>query len=411
MSVLTSVYAGSERFLGACYSFPSMSAPEQVGRKLRVLISAGEASGDMHGAALLDELRRRLKSMNIELDSFGLGGERIRESGCETVVDANKVAVVGLAEVVRHLPGIYREFHRLLREVDVRKPDVAVLIDFPDWNLRLARELHKRGVPVVYYVSPQLWAWRKGRIQQIKKYVRKMLVIFPFEQKFYASNEVDAEFVGHPLAETDAPNSLPSSNVIALLPGSRRKEIQLNLPTMLRAAAQLKGYSFEIPCASTIDRGWIQSTLVSIKDRAGLANIAVELTGDARRTLAHARAAVVASGTATVEAAVIGTPFVMVYKVSPLTFAIGRRLVDVPHFGMVNLIAGRRVVPELIQKDFTPERVVQELRPLLEDSPGRAQMVRDLGEVRQKLAAGTSGRAAENAAKAVLEVATAGRKR
>src|SRR6266567_5059170 len=190
----------------------------------------------------------------------------MREAGCETVVDANRVAVVGLAEVVSHLPKIYREFHRLLREVDRRKPDVAVLIDFPDWNLRLAKELHKRGVPVVYYVSPQLWAWRKGRIKQIQKYVRKMLVIFPFEQEFYAEHKVDAKFVGHPLAELDSAAREVNANRIALLPGSRRKEILMNLPTILEAAAKLKGdFEFQIPCASTIDRGWMQTTVEGLQ--------------------------------------------------------------------------------------------------------------------------------------------------
>jgi lipid-A-disaccharide synthase len=389
-----------------------MSASSQNDRKIKVLISAGEASGEMYGAALLDSLRAQAAQGGQVIECFGLGGQRMREAGCETVIDANRVAVVGLAEVVSHLPQICGEFHKLLRAVDQRKPDVAVLIDFPDWNLRLAKQLHKRGIPVVYYVSPQLWAWRKGRIKQIQKYVRKMLVIFPFEQDFYAKNGVEAQFVGHPLAEIET--CVEASNHagpqrIALLPGSRRKEILMNLPTMLEAAAKLKGdYEFQIPCASTINREWMQSELDEVRRATvGAERLKIELTDDARATLAGARAAIVASGTATVEAAVIGTPMVMIYMVSPLTYFIGKNLVDVPHYGMVNLIAGGRVVPELIQKDFTAERVVAELEPLLADGARREQMLRDLHEVREKLRGTTEGKASENAARAVLEVAKA----
>jgi lipid-A-disaccharide synthase len=389
-----------------------MSASSQNDRKIKVLISAGEASGEMYGAALLDSLRAQAAQGGQVIECFGLGGQRMREAGCDTVIDANRVAVVGLAEVVSHLPQIYGEFHKLLREVDQRKPDVAVLIDFPDWNLRLAKQLHKRGIPVVYYVSPQLWAWRKGRIKQIQKYVRKMLVIFPFEQDFYAKNGVEAQFVGHPLAEIETRGEASNHaglQRIALLPGSRRKEILMNLPTMLEAAARLKGdYKFQIPCASTIHREWMQSELDEARRATvGAERLKIELTSDARTTLAGARAAIVASGTATVEAAVIGTPMVMIYMVSSLTYFIGKNLVDVPHYGMVNLIAGRRVVPELIQKDFTADRVVAELEPLLADGARREQMLRDLHEVREKLRGTTEGKASENAARAVLEVAKA----
>ena len=392
--------------------FQSMPATYQIERKtIKVLISAGEASGEMYGAALLDSLRAEAARSGQVIECFGLGGQRMREAGCDTVIDANRVAVVGLAEVVSHLPQIYGEFHKLLREVDQKKPDVAVLIDFPDWNLRLAKQLHKRGIPVVYYVSPQLWAWRKGRIKQIQKYVRKMLVIFPFEQDFYAKNGVEAQFVGHPLAEIEAAKDAaePHKHRIALLPGSRRKEIRMNLPTIVEAAARLKGdYEFQIPCASTIDREWMQSELDAVRRAtSGAERLKIELTQDARATLAGARAAIVASGTATVEAAVIGTPMVMIYMVSPLTYFIGKNLVDVPHYGMVNLIAGRRVVPELIQTDFTAERVVAELEPLLADGARREQMLRDLDEVREKLRGTTEGKASENAARAVLEVTKA----
>jgi lipid-A-disaccharide synthase len=365
----------------------------------------------MYGAALLDSLRAQAAQDGQVIECFGLGGQLMREAGCDTVIDANRVAVVGLAEVVSHLPQIYAEFHKLLREVDQKKPDVAVLIDFPDWNLRLAKQLHKRGIPVVYYVSPQLWAWRKGRIKQIQKYVRKMLVIFPFEQDFYAKSGVEAQFVGHPLAEIERAKDVsePHKHWIALLPGSRRKEIRMNLPTIIAAAAKLQGeYEFQIPCASTINSEWMQSLLNEVlRATSGAERLKIQLTQDARATLAGARAAIVASGTATVEAAVIGTPMVMIYMVSPLTYFIGKNLVDVPHYGMVNLIAGRRVVPELIQQDFTAERVVAELEPLLADGSRREQMLRDLHEVREKLRGTSKGKASENAAREVLEVAKA----
>lgn len=378
-------------------------------RPLRVLISAGEASGEMYGAALLDSLRRLAPECGYSsVECFGLGGELMRAAGCETIVDAHDVAVVGLFEVLSHLPKIYGEFHRLLAEVDRRKPDVAVLIDFPDWNFRLAKELHRRGIKVVYYVSPQLWAWRKGRIKLVQRDVSKMLVIFPFEQEFYRSHGVEAEFVGHPLGEVERP-ALPDNLAddrlrIALLPGSRRKEILMNLPIMLQAASLLpRGTEFLIPTASTINRDWL-SELVT--QHAGPVADSVTITSDARLTLAASRAAVVASGTATVEAAVIGTPFAMVYRLSPVTFALGKWLVNVPFFGMVNLIAERLVVPELIQDGFTPERVSSEVESLLEDGPRRSQMISDLAEVRARLRAGFEGRPADNAARAVLKLAS-----
>ena len=383
-------------------------------RPLRVLISAGEASGEMYGAALLEAMRRKSPERGIaDVECFGLGGQRMREAGCDTVVDARDVAVVGLTEVISNLPKIYREFHRLLSEVDRRRPDVAVLIDFPDWNFRLAKELHRRGIPVVYYVSPQLWAWRKGRLKLVQRYVSKMLVIFPFEQQFYASHGVAAEFVGHPLAEMQHRCSRDELALgygldaakpwIALLPGSRRKELRLNLPGVLGAASKLgTRYEFILPVASTLDAEWVREQIRLAQQPDGPS---VTLVSDARDALASSRAAIVASGTATVEAAVIGTPFVMIYRVSAMTYALGKRLVNVPFYGMVNLIAGREIVPEFIQHEFTAERVASELRQLIADGTRREQMIADLAEVRAKLRGGAAGAAAENAASAVFETA------
>jgi lipid-A-disaccharide synthase len=371
---------------------------------MRFLISAGEASGELYGAGLLDALRRRVPGAEF----FGVGGKRMRDAGFDTVVDAHKISVVGLAEVVTHLPMIRREFKRLVTEAAMRKPDAAILIDFPDFNLRLARELHKLNIPVIYYVSPQLWAWRQGRIRQVQKYVRKMLVIFPFEADFYRQHGVEAEYVGHPLADEPLPaisrerfaseNGLdPAKTWIALLPGSRRKEVVLNLPGVLDSARLLQqpDRQFILPVATSLDESWIRTL---VKEHF----LPIRLVHDARTALLHSRVGIVASGTATVEAALIGTPFVMIYRVTPLTYAIGRRLVKLTRFGMVNLIAGREVVPEFIQKEFRPGRVAAKVKEILEDSPTRATMLTDLSEVRQKLHPQGKITAAERAAEAVL---------
>ena len=374
---------------------------------MNVLISAGEASGEMYGAALLEALRRLSPE---PVNAFGLGGQRMREAGCDIVVDAKDVSVVGIAEVATHLPRIYREFHKLLREADRRKPQVAVLIDFPDFHFRLAKALHARGIPVVYYVSPQLWAWRRGRIKLVQRYVKKMLVIFPFEESFYRDHNVVVEFTGHPLGELSVdvdPRAEFAGRYaldlgkpwIGMLPGSRRKEVQMILPTLLEAAKILgPGYEYLLPVASTLETGWVQSQLLRIPGAPR-----VTLTSDARQTLLQSRAAMVASGTATVEAAVLGTPFVMVYRVAPLSWTLGRRLVKLTHFAMPNLIAGREVVRELVQRDFTAEAVAKEVAVLVEDGDRRRQVVRDLSEVRQHLQAGRNTEsAAERAARAVL---------
>jgi lipid-A-disaccharide synthase len=373
---------------------------------MQILLSAGEASGDTYGAQLVEALRR----LSPNAKFFGMGGEQMRGAGCELLVQAHEVAVVGLVEVLTHLPHIRRQFHRLVAEAERRRPDVAVLIDFPDFNLRLARELHRLGIPVFYFVSPQIWAWRTGRVKQIKKYVRKMIVIFPFEQDFYRRHGVDVTYVGHPLAHLPPPeisredfaaqNHLDSSRPwIALLPGSRKKEVLLNLPEMLGAARLLashpEGFEFVLPVASTLDESWLRRQLA-------LAGEDVRLTHDARAALKHSRAAVVASGTATVEAALAGAPFTVVYRLAPLTWLLGRRLVSLDTFAMPNLIAGRRIVPELIQKDFTAANIVREIQSIIPDGPPRRQMLADLAAVREKLHDG--GHAEAPAVRAAQEI-------
>ncbi len=346
-----------------------------------ILISAGEASGEMYGARLIEALRFRDSSLQF----FGVGGDRMRAAGCDTVVDAKDLAVVGISEIVSHLPKIYGLFHKLIAEADRRRPDLAIIIDSPAFNWRVARQMRKRGIPVVYYVCPQFWAWRQGRVRLLRKYVDKALVIFPFEEKFYRDRGVDTTFVGHPLADLAPPaidreayaaaNKLDAPKPwITLMPGSRMKEVRMNLPTILESAAKLgSGYEFLLPVAPTLDRSFLESLI---------GGSSIRLVSEALPALAHSRAGIIASGTATVEAAMMGLPFVMVYRVSPLTYLLGRSRVKVPHFAMVNLIAGREIVPELVQQDFTAEKVMARLGEILPHAPARERMIDELGAIR-----------------------------
>ena len=349
-----------------------MSAASSTPPDPLIFLSAGEASGERYASALMEAVRCRLPQARF----FGLGGARMMALGFRPVVRAEDVAHMGITEVVRHAPYIYGQFQRLKRAIASERPALAVLIDFPDVNLRLAEHLHRHGVPVVYFVSPQLWAWKKRRIRRVQRFVDRMLVIFPFEEPFYRERGVAAEFVGHPLADLAPPemsreafarqHGLDASKPwVALLPGSREREVHLNLPIMLEAATTLGDtYQYLVPVAPTLKR-----EAVAAAARPGKARPV--LVEDARAALYHARASVVASGTATVEAALLGNPFVVVYRLSKLSYAIARRFVTVPHVAMANLIAGRRVVPELIQDDFTAANVVTALQPLLADGPDR----------------------------------------
>src|SRR3954468_20878244 len=374
---------------------------------MRFLISAGEASSELYGAQLIEALRRRVPDAQF----FGVGGERMQSAGCDLVVDARvHLSVVGISEIVSKLPSNYAQFRKLIEEVDRRKPDVAVIIDSPAFNFRVARELHSRGIPVVYYVTPQLWAWRQYRVERVRKWVTKALPIFPFEEKFFRENGVDAEYVGHPLADIPPPSITreqfadefkldAAKQWIAILPGSRRKEVKMNLPAMLDAAAELgDAYEYLLPVASTIHPGWLASQLRTSPQR-------IHLVTDSFATMMHSRVSIVASGTATVEAALTGTPFVVVYRVSPITWNLGRRLLKVPFVAMPNLIPGKEIVPELLQQDFTSKKVVECLRPLLKEGMERISMIRQLELVRERLKQEQRvGTAADRAADAILKV-------
>jgi lipid-A-disaccharide synthase len=382
-----------------------------------IFISAGEASGEHYGALLADALKKRLDAAGQTASFFGMGGQRMAEAGVECVVRSEDMAVMGLTEIVRHLPRIYREYRRLKQAIRERRPSVAVLIDFPEIHFRLARELHRLGIPVLYFVSPQLWAWKKKRIRLVRKFVDRMLVIFPFEEPFYQERGVQAEFVGHPLAELPMPtvsrtqfaaeNGLdPAKTWIGLLPGSRPKEIRDHLPEMLRAARGLADsathFEFIVPLAPTLNAA--QREEVRRLAEAHVSGLALRLVNDARATLFHTRASVVASGTATVEAALIGNPFVVVYHVSSLTFSIAKRVVTVPHVAMANLMAGKQIVPELIQSEFTAENIVREVKRLLPDGPQRQSMMDELARMRGLLKIQRVG-GADGAIERVAEVA------
>jgi lipid-A-disaccharide synthase len=380
-------------------------------RPPRLFISCGEPSGDFYGAELLRHLRRS----RPDLEAFGLGGDHLLEQGAELIAHTRDLAVVGITEVVRHLGRLHAIYRRANEAIVARRPDVAVLVDYPDVNLRFARELRARGTSVVYYVSPQIWAWKRGRIRTIRETVALMLVIFPFEEEIYARAGVSVRFVGHPLVDAVRPppdrgaflrecGLDPARPVVALLPGSRRAEIAHNLPPLAAAIPQLlerrPDLQFLAARAPGLDPAVFTTRLAGAPVRI--------LEGRSHAVVGSAAVALVASGTATVETALLGTPMAVVYRLSPLTYLLGRPFVNVPHYAMPNLVAGRRIVPELIQRDFTPERVAAETLSLLEDGARASVMRRDLAEVRERL--GEPG-ASARAAAAVEEVfLTRGRK-
>jgi len=354
------------------------------------LISAGEASSDMYAARLAIALGARTGAQ-----LFGMGGVRMAEAGIELVADYHEVAVVGIAEVLHKIPAVIGVQRRLAREAARRRPALAILVDSPGTHLGVARRLKNLGIPVGYFIGPQVWAWRQGRVRVVKRLVNRMVVIFPFEENFYRDAGVPVDFVGHPLVDVVRPTmsraefvakhgldaSLP---IITLLPGSRRGEIAQIYPRVVEACEALKqDRKVQFVCAAA--QG-LDAELFSNYARTGLEIKRVEQsTYDA---LAAADCAIVASGTATVEAALLGTPMVVVYRVAPASAFLLRRMIRSPFIGMVNLIAGRKVVPELIQDSFTPSAVESEVRRLLDSPVAREEVKAGLAEVRAKLGPG-----------------------
>jgi lipid-A-disaccharide synthase len=375
------------------------------------MIVAGERSGDLYGAELALALRERLRAPEL----FGCGGEAMRRGGVDTVVDAHQLTMMGITEVIGGLPRAYRAFHALLAEVDKRWPQLAVLIDFPDFNLRLAKQLKRRGIRVVYFVSPQVWAWRKSRLKQLKTRIDKMLCIFDFEEAIYRQAGIPVQYVGHPLVDLARPHLTreqffaeiglePGTATVALLPGSREKEVGNILPTMLAAANHLSlthKVQFVVAVAPTLNTPWLEKALLERYAGRATVRAATHATSDA---LEHCEVAIVASGTATLEAALRERPMVVVYRVSPLTWLIGKVLVNVPFYSMVNILAGKQVVPELIQGDFSAAEVASRVEYLLNHPQAREEMARELRALKDHLGPGGAiGRAAEAVAEGIQD--------
>ena len=364
----------------------------------RVLVSCGEPSGDLYAGDLVHHLRERAGPVEV----FGLGGDRLEAEGGRLLAHVRELAVVGLLEVLRHLRRLRAVFRSVLDEVERERPAVAVLVDYADFNLRLARELKARGVPVVYYVSPQVWAWRRGRMRAIRDSVARMIVIFPFEEPLYREAGVPVTFVGHPLVDLARPAADraaflagqgldPERPVLAVLPGSRRQEVAHNIAPIAGALRLLRArradLQLALAVAPSLDPALLDPHLSGLP--------VTRVAGHTHALLGAASAGIVASGTATVEAALMDLPMVVVYRLSPLTYALGRPFVRVPHYAMANLIAGREVVKELIQSDFRPEAVAREVLALLEDRGRRDRVREGLGQIRARLGPpGASARAA-----------------
>jgi lipid-A-disaccharide synthase len=363
----------------------------------RILVSAGEASGDRYAAMVVNELRR----LWPDAEFFGCTGPRLREAGVRTVVDAASLAVVGLLEVVSHIPRIYGEYRRILRAERENRPDLAILTDSPDFHLRLARALHREGIQVVYLVAPQVWAWRKGRLPRMRRDLAHLLCIFPFEEEFFSRAGLAATYIGHPLVDVVKPSVSredffrkhglePGRPLIAVLPGSRRGEAARHLPTLVDAVERLGGkgcpwgqINCVLPASPTTGSQFFE-------ERLGGRPIVI-LEGESWDAMAHADLVLAASGTVTIEAALLGTPMVTFYRVIWPSWVAGKLLVRVPFYSMVNLVAGRAVVPELMQSRMTGENLAAEARSLLEDGSARSRMREGLAEVRQRLAAGSDG--------------------
>lgn len=357
---------------------------------MRVFLSAGEASGDLYATAVVTALRARVP----DLEFFGCAGPQMQAAGVRPIIDSRSIAVVGLVEVIGHIPRIYGLFRKLIRAIPVERPDIAVLVDAPDFNLRVAKKLRGLGVPVVYLIAPQAWAWREGRVRILRRTVKRLLCIFPFEQPFFEKHGVPTTFIGHPLArlakrtqsrpEFFAQHNLPEDRpMVVLLPGSRHGEVARHMPALLDAVDRIRErhdvtFVLALPGGFTSDDS-------SFWERIRSSSIQV-IEGGTWDALAHSEVALAASGTVTIEAALLGAPMVTFYKVNALSWMLGRWLVKAPFLSMVNLVAGRKVAAELIQGDMTGERIAGEAIRLLENADERQRMRDDLAEVARKLA-------------------------
>ena len=375
---------------------------ENSGHAPKVMIVAGEASGDLHGALLV----REMLAVNPSLHFFGIGGNRMQEAGVKLLAHAADVAVVGVSEVFSKTAAFLRIIAKMRKSMDRLKPSLVILIDFPDFNLNIAaRAARKRGIRIFYYISPQVWAWREGRVKQIKKLVDQMAVILPFEVDFYAARGFDVHYVGHPLRDiVKTPFTARQARAhfglaedkttIGLLPGSRNSEIQKLLPEMVEAARiisrKIPGTQYILPLADTLE----EKTVAGFLSDSGLKVKIV--AGHTYDVLACCDLAVVTSGTATLETGLMGVPMVIVYKVSLFSELIGRMIIRQQHIGLVNILAGKTVAPELIQRDARGPRIASEALAILQNREKRRQIIRDLGNIRAKLGEpGAARRAAQ----------------
>ena len=365
-----------------------------------IMVSAGEASGDQHAAHALKELKKR----GVEFDAFGMGAGDLLEVGVDIQVDCRELAVIGLVEVLKNLPALYKRLFFLVEQIKRRKPDLIVLVDYPEFNLKLAWWVRKLNIPILFYISPQVWAWRTNRVHKIGKRIDHMAVIFPFEVPFYTNANIPVTYVGHPLidsahCEWDKPTarqklSLNLTNpLVALVPGSRNGELHRNLPVMLGAASELlktlPTTEFVLPCAPTLEKSDIEALVTE----SGL-NITM-IDGQICPVLRAADAAITASGTATLETALMGTPMAIMYRVNELTYKIMSRMIQIDDIGLVNIVATRRVVQEFIQHDATPEAIAEEMNKILTNEPYRAKMRENLEEVKNAMGdGGASGKVA-----------------
>lgn len=373
---------------------------------VRILISAGEASGDIHAAAVT----RELKKIAPETEVFGMGGDCLREAGGEVLFDIKEHGVMGFAEIICKLPALFKLKNAFAKVMEERRPDCLVVVDYPGFNMRLAKLAKSMGIPVVSYISPSAWAWHKSRARSVAQIVNKVAAIFPFEYEVYKAAGADTEFVGHPLVDIVKPHLTQADawekagkqagrDLILLLPGSRLMEIQKMLPTMLQAAKlileKLPDTDFTMPRAKTIP-------LEMLENMVKAAGVPVKIIeGDNYDVMFSADLALATSGTVTLEAALCGLGSVIVYKTSPITAFIARRVINIPDIGLPNIVAGRHILPELLQEDFTPERLQQEALKLLEPERN-AQMKKDLAYVKERL--GASG-AVHRVAELVLRIA------
>jgi lipid-A-disaccharide synthase len=372
-----------------------------------ILVSAGEASGDYYAAELVRELRRRWP----ECEFFGCAGPHLRNEGVDAIVRSEDLSVVGIVEVIPHLPRIWLRFRKLIGSAARRKPDLAILTDSPDFNFPVARKMKRLGVPVVYLIAPQVWGWRKDRVKTMRRVIDSLLCIFPFEKAFFEEHRVPVTYIGHPLATRVRPaltreaffrkHNLPEGRpLLAVLPGSRRSEALRNLPELVRAAEILgrdRPLSFVLPSSPTCGAEFFRTALAGSPIQA--------IDGEAWDAMAHCDVALVKIGTVTMEAALLGAPMVTYYRVAAVSWAIGKVLVDVPFYSLPNLIAGKQVVPELMQNEMTGERIAAETARLLDNTGEREKMKEELARISARLAGtGDAMMLAADAVERTLEV-------